>query len=154
MNASGKKSRTMAVFMAMAVGVVAVDFSARSATVYHWYSIGPQPINTKLGFNNDTLSYNFESDSGRVTALAVDPSRPGHWLIGTAQGGIWENTNSGPSWPRTDDQPSLAMGAIAFAPGNPSLVYAGTGEANFRGDAYAGAGLLASQDGGTHWQMI
>jgi hypothetical protein len=33
-------------------------------------------------------------------------------------------------------------------------VYAGTGEANFRGDAYAGAGLLLSQDGGSHWAML
>ncbi|HKW30206.1 MAG TPA: hypothetical protein VJT54_12785, partial [Verrucomicrobiae bacterium] len=154
MKARGTNPRTRAVIMAMAMGVVMADFSARSVTVYHWYSIGPQPINTKLGFNNDTLSYNFESDSGRVTALAVDPSNPNHWLIGAAQGGIWENTNAGPDWPRTDAQASLAMGAIAFAPGNPSLVYAGTGEANFRGDAYAGAGLLASRDGGTHWQML
>ena len=154
MKANGEKPWAMAVFIAMAVGFLAMDFSARGVTVYHWYSIGPQPINTKLGFNNDTLSFNYEQDCGRVTALAVDPSNPNHWLIGAAQGGIWENTNAGPFWPRTDDQPSLAMGAIAFAPGNPSLVYAGTGEANFRGDDYAGAGLLVSRDGGTHWQML
>lgn len=154
MNANGEKPRTMAIFVAAAIGFLAVDFSARSVTVYHWYSIGPQPINTKLDFNNDTLSFNYEQDCGRVTALAVDPSNPNHWLIGAAQGGIWENTNAGPDWPRTDDQPSLAIGAITFAPGNPSLVYAGTGEANFRGDDYAGAGLLVSRDGGTHWQML
>src|SRR5438132_12565295 len=69
--------------------------------------------------------------------------------------GIWQTTDAGNNWsPRTDDQASLAMGAIAFAPADPSLVYAGTGESNFRGDAYAGAGLLLSQDGGLYWQMI
>lgn len=122
-------------------------FFARGGT-YYCYSIGPEPIDTEVGSNA------FRQECGRVTALAVDPSNPTHWLVGAAQGGIWENTNAEAFWPRTDDQPSLAMGAITFAPGNPSLVYAGTGEANFRGDAYAGAGLLLSQDGGTHWQML
>lgn len=141
---------------ALAVAVLCLltaNFS-EGGTIYYWYSLGPQPIDTILGFNPDTLGFNTEADCGRVTALAVDPSRPLHWLIGTAQGGIWENTNSGPSYPRTDNQASLAVGAITFAPGNPSLVYAGTGEPNFRGDAYAGAGLLLSDDGGTHWQML
>lgn len=129
-------------------------FAPAGLTVYQWYSIGPQPINTKLGFDQQTLGFDFEADSGRVPALAVDPSNSSHWLIGTAQGGVWETTNAGPFFPRTDDQASLAVGAVAFAPGNPSIAYAGTGEANFRGDAYAGAGLMQSQDGGTHWQMI
>ena len=139
---------------ALLIGSLILGGFACGAATYYWYSIGPQPIDTILGFNNDPLANNVEADCGRVTAVAVDPAKPNHWLIGAAQGGIWENTNAGPFWPRTDDQPSLAMGAIAFAPGNSSLVYAGTGEANFRGDAYAGAGLLLSQDGGTHWQMV
>jgi hypothetical protein len=46
------------------------------------------------------------------------------------------------------------MGAIAFAPSSPSLVYAGTGEPNFRGDDYAGQGLLVSHNGGTNWAML
>ena len=154
MNATSENARTLAAFAGAALGFLTTQGVACAGTIYHWYSIGPQPINTELGFNNDTLVKNVEADDGRVTALAVDPSQPEHWLIGTAQGGIWENTNSGPNWPRTDDQQSLAMGAIAFAPGNPLVVYAGTGEANFRGDAYAGSGLLLSQDGGTHWQML
>src|SRR6185369_12980826 len=82
----------------------------------------------------------------------TDPNR---WLIGAAQGGIWETRDAGLTWsPKTDDQPSLAMGAIAFAPGNPKIVYAGTGEAEFSYVSYAGAGLLKSIDGGDHWQLI
>lgn len=129
---------------------LAACLPAESQLFYQWYSLGPQPVNT-LNSSNQVIA----QDSGRVTTLAVDPSSPSHWLLGAAQGGIWETLDRGASWsPRTDDQASLAMGAIAFAPSNPSRVYAGTGEANFRGDAYAGAGLLLSQDGGTHWQML
>jgi hypothetical protein len=91
-----------------------------------------------------------------VAALAVDPLNPTtRWLIGAAQGGIWETSDGGASWtPRTDDQASLAMGVIAFAPSEPATVYAGTGEPNFRGDDYAGAGLLVSHNHGVNWQML
>ena len=121
----------------------------RAQSFYYWYNIGPQPINN---LDSDKIT---EPGSGRVTTLAVDPFIPSHWLIGAAQGGIWETTDAGISWiPRTDSQASLAMGAIAFAPANSLLVFAGTGEPNFRGDAYAGAGLLVSHNGGTTWQML
>jgi hypothetical protein len=147
-----KKSNTKTrLSLAAATCVLAVIFSADGATIFSWYNIGPQPITT---IDPQDMTTIVERDSGRVTCLAVDPSNPNHWLIGAAQGGIWETPDRGVTlFPRTDDQASMAMGAIAFAPGNPSIVYAGTGEANFRGDAYAGAGLLLSSDGGTHWLM-
>lgn len=136
--------------MAVAIGLLAVSVWTRAAAFSYWYNIGPQPINSL-----DTNKIIVEQDSGRVAAIAVDPSNSNHWLIGAAQGGIWETTDAGSDWkPRTDSQASMAMGAIAFSPSNPSVVYAGTGEANFRGDDYAGAGLLWSQDGGTFWQML
>jgi hypothetical protein len=118
-------------------------------TFSQWYNIGPAPIIQSPYGGSDGLC------SGRVTAFGVDPSSPtNHWLLGAAQGGIWETTD-GASWKeRTDAQASLAMGAIAFAPSAPATVYAGTGEPNFRGDDYAGAGLLVSYDHGTHWQML
>jgi hypothetical protein len=148
------KGRATALRNCVAACFLTANFLASGLTLYQWYSIGPQPIDTKLGFNQQTLGFDHEFDSGRVPALAVDPSNPSHWLAGTAQGGVWETTNAGPFFPRTDNQPSLAIGAIAFAPDTPTMVYAGTGEANFRGDAYAGAGLMLSQNGGTTWQMI
>lgn len=54
----------------------------------------------------------------------------------------------------TDGLSTLAMGAIAFAPSNPFIVYAGTGEAVFSGDAYGGTGVLKSTDGGSTWGLI
>lgn len=146
-----------ATIMTLAIGGGIASNSGRlqAGTIYQWYNLGPRAIVQKLGWNNDILNYNTATYSGRVTALAIDPANPNHWLLGAAQGGVWETSDAGGSWnPRTDDQASMAMGAVAFAPGKPTLVYAGTGESNFRGDDYAGAGLLESQDGGTHWQML
>ena len=115
-------------------------------SVYFWYALGPAPINP-LG--NDPAT------CGRVSAVAVDPLNYFHWLVGAAQGGIWETYDFGSTYtPRTDDQPSLASGAIAFSQSSPSIVYAGTGEPNFSGDSYAGAGLLLSINGGTNWTLI
>ena len=128
--------RTIAWLLTLIIGWLTIRglFSSK-ATIYQWYNIGPQPISTT------NLAFIIDYESGPVATVAVDPSDSDHWLIGAALGGIWETMDAGNTWnPRTDSQASLAMGAIAFAPNNPSLVYAGTGDANFRGDNYAGAG--------------
>jgi hypothetical protein len=116
------------------------------ATSPSWSSIGPQPIDTPYGAS---------VVSGRVTALAIDPSNPSIVYLGGAQGGVWKTTNGGASWsPLTDTQASLAIGSIALDPTNSSTVYVGTGEENFSGDSYYGAGILKSTDGGTTWAHI
>jgi hypothetical protein len=88
---------------------------------------------------------------GRVVTVALDPADPRHLLAGG--GGIWESRDGGWSWAaRADDQPTSAIGALAFAPGEPSVAYAGTGQ----GEALAalGIGLLRSEDGGVSWRPL
>lgn len=112
-----------------------------------WINIGPAPISAGQTAPPRPVS-------GRITCLAVDPNNVSHWLAGAAQGGVWETTDAGATWvPRTDDQPSLAMGAVAFAPSNPAIILAGTGEPN-SSDSYPGAGLLKSSDGGNTWTVL
>ena len=124
---------------------------AAAASTEKWVSIGPAPI---VGGSPET-TWTARPRSGRVATIAVDPSNPKHWLIGAAGGGIWETFDGGESWaPRTDTQPTLTMGAIAFARSAPKTVYAGTGEAVFSLDAYGGLGVLKSTDGGTTWAHL
>ncbi|HEX6367565.1 MAG TPA: hypothetical protein VF006_01455 [Longimicrobium sp.] len=88
--------------------------------------------------------------AGRISSVAVDPGNANHLLIGAAAGGVWQSKDAGATWiPRTDAQGTLATGTLAFTPGNPNIVYAGTGE----GDFYSalGVGLLRSMDNGTTW---
>src|SRR5580704_8209616 len=110
-----------------------------------WTSIGPTP----------TTGGEFSPVTGRITTIAVDPSDAtgSTALIGGAQGGIWRTTNAGATWTAVGDQnASLAMGSIAFAPSSPATVYAGTGEqASIGFDVYYGAGVLKSANGGLTW---
>ena len=113
-----------------------------------WRSCGASTITGGQTYGSTRINV-----SGRVSALAVDPSRPAHVLAGSANGGVWESFDRGASWaPRTDYQATLAVGAIAFDPSNPSRVYCGTGEGNAW--AHLGAGILRSTNGGTTWTRL
>lgn len=113
-----------------------------------WQSIGPSNIPNGQTYGTNTISV-----IGRVSSIAVDPNNAAHLLLGAAGGGIWQSTNSGTTWsPRTDQLPSLAIGAIAFDPTAPSKVYAGSGEGNFYFNL--GAGVYKSTDGGTNWSVL
>src|SRR5439155_8949950 len=91
-----------------------------------WQFIGPSVIP-----NGQTYGKNRVNVIGRVSSIAVDPKNPKHLLVGAAAGGIWESKDTGATWnPRTDQMPSLAIGAIAFDPQDPKNVYAGSGEGN------------------------
>jgi photosystem II stability/assembly factor-like uncharacterized protein len=110
-----------------------------------WRSLGPDRIP-----NGQTYGSNRVDVIGRVAAIAVDPSNIRHVLLGAAGGGVWESFDEGATWTvRTDRMPTLAIGALAFDPVNPSNVYAGSGEGNFY--ARLGAGVFKSSDGGTTW---
>ncbi len=111
----------------------------------NWVSLGPTP-----GYY-----FNYGNISSRVVTGTFDPSNPNTIYIGPANGGVWKSTDSGVNWtPLTDEQASMAMGAIAVDPTNSNNVYAGTGEATYSGASYYGRGLLKSTDAGATWQHI
>jgi photosystem II stability/assembly factor-like uncharacterized protein len=94
-----------------------------------------------------------ETFSGRIVGIAPSPTDPNTIYAAAASGGVWKTTDGGGTWlPLTDDQVTLSMGAIALAPSNPNVIYAGTGEANNAG-SYYGRGILVSTDGGATWAL-
>jgi hypothetical protein len=110
-----------------------------------WQLIGPQSTDT---------GYAYPTTSGRVTALAVDPTNSSTVYAGGAEGGVWKSINGGTTWtPMTDAQASLATGSIAIAPSNHQIIYVGTGEAN-SSDSYMGAGVLVSTNAGSTWTLM
>ncbi|MBL8114539.1 MAG: exo-alpha-sialidase, partial [Acidobacteria bacterium] len=116
-----------------------------------WEPIGPAPIEEGQVLGGQRA----RPVSGRVSSFAVDPRDPRHWIAGAAYGGVWRSTDAGASWATTtDSQETLAIGAVAFDPSTPGVLYAGTGEASFGGDSYLGAGLLKSTDSGRTWTLL
>ena len=84
------------------------------------------------------------------------PGVPTGVYFGTAGGGVWESIDGGKTWdPKIDYQASLAIGAIAVDPNDPSHVLAGTGEYdNFYIVTYYGNGVLRSNDYGETWTAV
>jgi photosystem II stability/assembly factor-like uncharacterized protein len=94
-------------------------------------------------------------NGGRVASISVNPADPRHWLVGIGNGGVWDTRDGGATWtPLAHQAPTLAIGAVAFAPSNPEIVYAATGEASAEFFTMAGVGLLRSSDGGRHWAHV
>lgn len=120
-----------------------------AAELPRWENIGPAPM------RSSAMGKQKIDVSGRVLAIVVDPRNSNVIYIGAAQGGVWKSSDGGSSWtPLTDNQPSLAIGALALDPNNPDVVYAGTGEPSLGGGNYYGAGLLKSTDGGQSWTVL
>lgn len=92
---------------------------------------------------------------GRVTDIDVHPSDPSTLYVATASGGIWKSTTKGHTWTRLfGDQPVATFGAVAIAPSNPEILYAGTGEQNNRQSTSWGNGVYRSDDGGATWRHL
>jgi photosystem II stability/assembly factor-like uncharacterized protein len=115
-----------------------------------WTTLGPNPI-AQVQRSSNT----FAAVAGRIGALVIRPSNH-QFILGAAQGGVWTYDPAGTgTWtPRTDDQDSLAIGALAIAPSNDAIVYAGTGEGALSGDSMFGDGILKSTDGGVQWSHV
>ena len=93
--------------------------------------------------------------SGRVTTIDVQRDRPEVIYIGTASGGLWRSETAGVEWePLFDDQPTQSIGAVAIAPSNPDVIWAGTGEGNPRNSHSSGRGVYRSIDGGATWELM
>jgi photosystem II stability/assembly factor-like uncharacterized protein len=92
---------------------------------------------------------------GRAIAAAGIPGNPSTFYFGAVGGGIWKTTDAGVTWnPIFDTQHVASIGALAIAPSNPKVIYAGTGESDIRSDLSSGDGVYKSTDGGETWTNV
>jgi len=76
------------------------------------------------------------------------------WTAGVA-GGIWKSTDSGATWqPKGDLLVNIAVNSIIEDPAQDNVLYAGTGEGFFNGDAVRGQGIFKSTDYGETWTQL
>ena len=84
-----------------------------------------------------------------VTGVARDPNV---YYAGAASGGIFKTTDGGVHWESIfDGQQVSSVGALAVAPSDPNVVWAGTGEPYIRSTISVGWGMFKSTDAGKTW---
>src|SRR5262249_53188606 len=123
--------------------------------ISNWTPLGPTAIPEGQTYGGARVLV-----TGPGAASATDPTHPLTIYIGAARRGVWKSEDGGVSWtPKSDNEVSLAIGALALAPSNPQVIYAGSGEGNLlryvqafpldsSPDNYMGNGVLKSLDGG------
>ena len=91
----------------------------------------------------------------RLTSVVGIPDQPNIYYVGAASGGIWKTVDGGVHWePIFDSQPVSSIGALAIAPSNPNIVWAGTGEPWLRSHISVGQGVYKSTDAGKTWTLM
>ena len=92
---------------------------------------------------------------GRMTSVVCHPNNPDFIWAGSAGGGVWQSNDAGLKWRSVwRDQDSLNIGSLAIDPGNPEIIYCGTGEANLSADSYSGVGIYQTVNGGATWKLL
>jgi hypothetical protein len=119
---------------------------APNSTTAAWMAIGPAPLPN--GSGNQAVT-------GRVTAVVVDPTNSAKVYLGTAQGGVWRSLDGGTTWTSIfDNALTQAIGSLALAPSNPSILYVGTGESNRSGDSFFGVGVYRIDNADTSATLV
>ncbi|HEX4544325.1 MAG TPA: hypothetical protein VH114_14255, partial [Candidatus Acidoferrum sp.] len=110
------------------------------------------------GRDEETFRFRFVGPraGNRVASIAGVPGDANTYYAGAASGGVWKSTDGGNRWdPIFDKQPVAAIGAIAVAPSDPSVIWVGTGEAwAIRDSDVMGNGVYLSTDSGKNWTHV
>ena len=91
----------------------------------------------------------------RIASVASVTGDANVYYAGAASGGIWKSTDAGIHWaPIFDDKDVSSVGALAVAPSDPNVVWAGTGEPWIRSHISIGNGMYKSTDAGRTWTHV
>jgi photosystem II stability/assembly factor-like uncharacterized protein len=123
------------------LGAAAAPLSAQSADKvaglfdkFQWRGIGPAIM------------------GGRTVDIDVVESSPSTIYAAIGPSGVWKSENNGTTWaPVFFKETTVSVGDIAVSRSNPSIVWAGTGEATCRNSVTIGDGVYKSVDAGKNW---
>lgn len=113
-----------------------------------WQFVGPRNLDIPY-----STYYGIKPLSGRVGAIAVDPSNNSNIYLGGANGGVWKSTDGGVNWTAiTDNWTYLTVSSIAIDPSNSQTIYVGTGD--YQGSRPYQMGIMKSTNGGSSWTNL
>jgi photosystem II stability/assembly factor-like uncharacterized protein len=118
-----------------------------------------QPLNDKLLSAIEYRNLGPFRAGAWISAIAVPEGAANAgaatFYVAARSGGIWKTTNHGTTFePVFDKQDVYSMGALAVAPSNPEIVWAGTGDNSYTRSAYWGDGVYKTTDGGKTWRHM
>ncbi len=92
---------------------------------------------------------------GRVIDIESSALQPNLILVAGSAGGLWRSVNGGVTFsPVFEKYGTVSIGDVAIAPGDPKIVWVGTGENNNQRSAHWGDGVYKSEDGGVTFQNM
>ena len=123
------------------------------------FASGPDRFNEDLLKNFTFRNLGPYRAGSWVTSFAVPTAPLKEHLytlyVGTRNGGVWKTVNAGMTFePVFDGQAKLSIGAVAVAPSNANIVWAGTGEAYCARSSNSGDGVYKSTDAGKTWRNM
>src|SRR5919198_2499467 len=151
-------------FQSVAPGAYAAAVDARNKAAKktdNWAPIGNTPLyadspdyaGSDPVLNAGPSLLGWHNLSGRITALAYDPSTANRIFAAPATGGVWESTDGGTSWKSIGDNlPTGAMGGVGFSTASKGTIIAGTGDRAVGGIfTPSGLGVYRSTNDGKSW---
>lgn len=93
---------------------------------------------------------------GRSTAVVGDPVQPNVYYFGGTGGGVWKTYDGGNNWSNVSDGYfGGSIGAVAIAPTDDRIVWAGEGENTLRSNESEGKnGIWKSENAGQSWKNM
>lgn len=93
---------------------------------------------------------------GRVVSVAGSYHDRNTFYFGAVAGGVWKTTDAGTYWRCVTDGflETSSVGALAVAPSDSNVIYAGMGETTIRIDVSHGDGVYKSTDAGRTWSNV